>query len=127
MPETRTLLEAAITEVVAVAHGRGVALPQDTVELTLSFIDSLPAEATASMQRDIVEGRPSELESQTGAIVRLAAGVESVDLSDITAHLDQIGVARQKWPEELRVATDFPRTASGKIRKVDLRRGLRDD
>lgn len=61
------------------------------------------------------------------AIVRLAAGVDSIELSDITAHLDQIGVARQKWPEELRIATDFPRTAAGKIRKVDLRRELRGD
>ena len=31
------------------------------------------------------------------------------------------GVARQKWPEELRIVADFPRTATGKMRKVDLR------
>ncbi len=36
-------------------------------------------------------------------------------------------LARQKWPEELRVVTDFPRTASGKVRKVDLRADLRAD
>ena len=35
------------------------------------------------------------------------------------------GLARQKWPEELRVVSDFPRTASGKVRKVDLRAALR--
>jgi 2-dehydropantoate 2-reductase len=39
----------------------------------------MPEGATASMQRDIMEGRPSELESQNGAVVRLgsAAGVET--------------------------------------------------
>ena len=35
--------------------------------------------------------------------------------------LERVGLARQKWPEELRVVDDFPRTATGKIRKVDLR------
>ena len=39
-------------------------------------------------------------------------------------HLERIGVARQKWPEEVRVVAEFPRTASGKVRKVDLRREL---
>ena len=38
-----------------------------------------------------------------------------------------IGLARQKWPEELRLVEDLPRTASGKIRKVDLRAWLRGD
>jgi 2-dehydropantoate 2-reductase len=41
------------------------------VEATLRFVDGLPEEATASMQRDVMEGRPSELEAQTGAVVRL--------------------------------------------------------
>ncbi len=61
------------------------------------------------------------------AVVRLAPGVASIDLAEITARLEQVGVARQKWPEELRVVSDFPRTAAGKIRKVDLRQQLRTD
>jgi 2-dehydropantoate 2-reductase len=71
--ETRRLLEDAMREVVELARARGVSLPDDAVERTLRFVDALPADATASMQRDILEGRPSELESQTGAVVRLAA------------------------------------------------------
>ena len=55
------------------------------------------------------------------AFVRLAPGVTSIELRDITDQLERIGLARQKWPEELRVVHDFPRTASGKVRKVDLR------
>ena len=55
----------------------------------------------------------------------LAPGIDSIELRDITAELERIGVARQKWPEEIRIAEDFPRTPSGKVRKVDLRRSLR--
>ena len=77
VPETRRLLEAATREVLALARARGVALADDAVARTLAYVDGLPEDATASMQRDILEGRPSELEAQTGTIVRLGreAGV----------------------------------------------------
>lgn len=77
VPETRALLVAAMREVVELARARGVGIPREAVDRTLGFIGSLPEDATASMQRDLLEGRPSELEAQTGAIVRLAreAGV----------------------------------------------------
>ncbi|HKO57792.1 MAG TPA: ketopantoate reductase C-terminal domain-containing protein, partial [Thermoanaerobaculia bacterium] len=44
---------------------------------TLGYMDALPPEATSSMQRDIIEGKPSELDAQLGAVVRMgrAAGV----------------------------------------------------
>jgi len=75
-PRTRALLVAAVEEVGAVARARGVALAADAVARTLARYDELPAEATASMQRDVAAGRPSELHEQTGAVVRLgeAAG-----------------------------------------------------
>jgi 2-dehydropantoate 2-reductase len=71
LPETRQLLERALHEVAAVAAAHGVTLPAEVVAETLEFTDSLPDEGTTSMQRDIVAGRPSELESQSGAVVRL--------------------------------------------------------
>jgi 2-dehydropantoate 2-reductase len=70
-PESRRLLEQALEEIYAVAVGNRIALPADTVEQTLAFIDNLPPDGTASMQRDIIQGRPSELEAQVGAVVRL--------------------------------------------------------
>jgi 2-dehydropantoate 2-reductase len=73
VPQTRSLLEAAMREVVALAQARGVDLPDSAIGRTLAFVDKLPAESTASMQRDLLDGKPSELEAQTGAIVRLAA------------------------------------------------------
>lgn len=77
VPETRRLLEAAMRETQAVGRGRGVSIPEKTADRTLEFFDTLPDGSTASMQRDVMEGRPSELEYQTGTIVRLgrAAGV----------------------------------------------------
>jgi len=75
--ETRRLLEDAMREIIAVGRARGVAFPDDALEQRLAFIDSLAPGVIPSMQRDIVDGRPSELGSQNGAVVRmgLAAGV----------------------------------------------------
>ncbi len=70
-PETRRLLEAAMTEVAALAAAHGVTLAADIVSRTLEFLDAVPSGGTASMQRDLMARRPSELDTQTGTIVRL--------------------------------------------------------
>lgn len=77
LPETRMMLEQAMAEVAAVAQARHIALPDGLVAQTMTFVDGLPASGMASMQRDMMEGRPSELEAQNGAVVRLGreAGV----------------------------------------------------
>jgi 2-dehydropantoate 2-reductase len=71
LPETRSLLERALQEIVGLANACVVPLPGQSMVSTLKFIDSLPPDGTASMQRDVVAGRPSELEAQSGAVVRL--------------------------------------------------------
>jgi len=71
VPESRALLVATLEETYAVARAGGVNLPADAVQKTLAFIDNTAPGVTASMQRDIMEGKPSELESQTGAVVRM--------------------------------------------------------
>ncbi len=70
--ESRELLVSAMDEVATLARARGVRLPADSVARALQAVDRMPAEATASMQRDIMSGRPSELGDQTGAVLRLA-------------------------------------------------------
>jgi acyl-CoA synthetase len=75
----------------------------------------------------VVAAPDERLGEHACAVVRPAPGVETIDLRDLCDQLERIGVARQKWPEELRIVDDFPRTASGKVRKVDLRRQLRED
>jgi 2-dehydropantoate 2-reductase len=71
VPEARELLLQAMREVRDVARAQGAALPDEVFDRTFGFFEKLPADATSSMQRDIIEGRPSELEAQTGAVVRL--------------------------------------------------------
>jgi 2-dehydropantoate 2-reductase len=71
VPEVRAVLEMALQEILAVAVAQGVNLPPDSVARTMKFIDGIPAGVQASMQRDIIEGRPSELAAQAGAVVRL--------------------------------------------------------
>jgi 2-dehydropantoate 2-reductase len=75
VPETRQLLEQAMHEIFAVARAREIALPGDIVGQTMAVVDGLPPDGTASMQRDVMEGRPSELASQNGAIVSLGQEV----------------------------------------------------
>lgn len=73
VPETRHMLVQAIAEVAAVGRAQGVNLPGDVEARTLATMDAIPAGTIASMQRDIMDGKPSELEAQTGAVVRLGA------------------------------------------------------
>ena len=78
VPEARALLEGAMSEIFRVGRARGVAISDDAVANALAMIDGSPPQGTASMQRDIMADRASELESQVGVIVRMGrdAGVE---------------------------------------------------
>lgn len=69
-PETRKILEACITEAYDVGCAKGVSLPPDAVERTLKNISNSPPAVTASMQRDIIDGKPSELFDQNQAVSR---------------------------------------------------------
>lgn len=72
VPESRAMFRRALEEVVLVANARGVALSEDSVQAVMDRIDKTQPDMMASMQKDILEGRPSELEAQTGALVRMA-------------------------------------------------------
>lgn len=69
--ELRLLLAAAMGEVLAVAAARGVRLPGDIIEKSIEFLDNLPPDGTSSLQRDVRDGRRTELEALCGAMVRL--------------------------------------------------------
>jgi 2-dehydropantoate 2-reductase len=70
-PQTRALLDACLREVMAVGAAAGVVLPEAALQRTWQRYDSLPPESMTSMQRDLMAGRPSEYEWQTGTVVRL--------------------------------------------------------
>jgi 2-dehydropantoate 2-reductase len=71
VPETRQMLEQVMREILAVAQARKIGLLDNAIRRTMTFVDTLPPSGTTSLQRDIVEGKPSELDSWNGAVVRL--------------------------------------------------------
>lgn len=71
-PEVRALVTSALEEIVALAKARGVDLGPDAVAKTWQRYDGMALDATSSLQRDVMDGKPSELDAQLGAIVRLA-------------------------------------------------------
>ncbi|MBT5872955.1 MAG: 2-dehydropantoate 2-reductase [Candidatus Latescibacteria bacterium] len=79
VPGTRRLLERAMEEIHEVARAMNVLLPDDIVAITMATLDSVEYGGTASMQRDVMAGRLSELENQVGAIVRMgeSTGVDT--------------------------------------------------
>jgi len=77
-PKWHAQMLKAMEEIYELAHARGIKLPPDSIDTVMAGVNALPEGATSSMQRDIVAGKPSELESQNGAVVRMAreAGVD---------------------------------------------------
>jgi 2-dehydropantoate 2-reductase len=73
VPELRALTDSALEELIAVGRAVGVQWPAEAKARTWERYDSLPADSTTSLARDLMAGRPSEFDAQTGAIVRLAA------------------------------------------------------
>lgn len=71
-PGTRGVLVALMHEVAAIGRRRGVALSDDAVERRLAIIDGLALDATISMQRDLMSGRPSEFMEQSVGLLALA-------------------------------------------------------
>jgi 2-dehydropantoate 2-reductase len=84
-PELRARIEGAMHEIAALAAARSVSLPADAVAAAMRRLDELPDDATTSMHRDIVAGRPSELDEQIGAVVRL--GREAQIATPVSAEL----------------------------------------
>ncbi|MCX5095418.1 AMP-binding protein [Streptomyces sp. NBC_00365] len=81
---------------------------------------ALPAVAEAA----VVAAPDTRLGEHAAAVLRLRPGHPAPTLDDMRAHLERAGLARQKWPEELYVVPEFPRTASGKVQKFVLRRDI---
>jgi 2-dehydropantoate 2-reductase len=58
-------------EVVALARARHVAIAGTAVVDSTKFLDTSTANGTTSLQRDIADGKPRELEYWNGAVVVL--------------------------------------------------------
>jgi 2-dehydropantoate 2-reductase len=72
VPETRAMLIAIMEEILKIGRARGVNLGNDVVQnIIIHNVDQGSAEVIASMHKAILEGKPSELDDQTGAVVRM--------------------------------------------------------
>jgi 2-dehydropantoate 2-reductase len=74
-PETYRLMIAAIQEVIDVGKAKGVNLPSDLMDSTLTMIRNFPASSKSSMLEDFERGRRLELPWLSGAVVRIGAEV----------------------------------------------------
>jgi 2-dehydropantoate 2-reductase len=70
LPETRQMAKQGLLEIITVAKSRNILLPVEALQTAMSMYDGFAPQSTASLQRDIMDGRPSELEAQIGAVVR---------------------------------------------------------
>lgn len=81
---------------------------------------TMPSVAEAA----VVSAPDARLGEHAAAVLRLRPGHVMPTLDDVRAHFAAAGVAKQKWPEELREVSDFPRTPSGKVQKYVLRQDV---
>ena len=70
LPETRQMAKQGLLEIIAVAKSRNISLPVEALQTAMVMYDGLAPQSTSSLQRDIMDKRPSELEAQIGAVVR---------------------------------------------------------
>ncbi|WP_376709692.1 AMP-binding protein [Comamonas sp.] len=59
------------------------------------------------------------------AFIVLKPPTTSLSLPELTAYLQEAGLAKFKWPERLEVISEFPLTASGKLSKAILRQQIK--
>jgi acyl-CoA synthetase len=71
-----------------------------------------------------VVGVPDARTGERAVAVVVPRHGDDVSLVMLTTHLAALGVAKPKWPEDLRLVDDLPRTASGKVRKNELRKAF---
>ncbi len=69
--ETRQLMIELLNEVYQLSQKVGINIEADFLDKTISYVDTFPYDSTASLTRDVWEGKPSEIEYQNGTVVRL--------------------------------------------------------
>jgi 2-dehydropantoate 2-reductase len=71
LKETRQMMIGLLEEIYSLSQKIGIKIEPGFLEKSISFIDSFPYDSTSSLTRDVLEGKPSEIEYQNGTVVRL--------------------------------------------------------
>ncbi|MGB3484582.1 MAG: AMP-binding protein [Mycobacterium sp.] len=71
-----------------------------------------------------VVGIPDERLGERACAVVVPKEGGGFDLDALRAHLDTLGMARQYWPESVRLVNALPRTTTGKVQKNELREAI---
>ena len=71
IPETRETIRRAIEEALEVGRASGAPIIEDSLDWSMTALDSFPATGLASLTKDFQAGGPVELEGLTGTIVRM--------------------------------------------------------
>ena len=74
-PEYKGILVAAMKEIQAVGLAHGINLDSDVVQQTTGYVESAVKDITVSMHVDLERGRRLELDTFSGAVVRLVKEV----------------------------------------------------
>ena len=69
-PETWVMYRRIMDEVWKVGNAEGIALPENIIDTTLDAIDALEPDLYSSLHYDMTHGKPMELETLNGAVVR---------------------------------------------------------
>ena len=69
--EQREAFKTMIREIAALAEAMGVPFERNMVEVNLNILSTLAPEATTSMQRDVMEGKDSEIDGLVYEVVRM--------------------------------------------------------
>ena len=69
--EARELFKTMIREIATLAEAMGIPFQKDMVDVNLKILSNLAPEATTSMQRDIMEGKQSEIDELVYEVVRM--------------------------------------------------------
>jgi 2-dehydropantoate 2-reductase len=86
--QVRDTFVALMREVNALAQAMGIYFSEDIVKTNLAILDSLPPTASTSMQRDLKQGKNSEIDGLIFEVVRLGRqyGVNVPTYKNIARH-----------------------------------------
>jgi acyl-CoA synthetase (AMP-forming)/AMP-acid ligase II len=74
-----------------------------------------------AVRQSAVIGVPDRERGEMVVAFVLPAEGRGFSFADMTAHLDAIGMARQKFPERLEIVASLPVNSIGKVQKTELK------